>query len=529
MRNHFYGILLLALTPHLSAQTITSVVNGASFASGVAPTSWITILGTNLASSTATATSANLVNGYLPTTLAGVSVTIDGNPAFMYYVSPSQINVESPADSTTGTVTVAVTNSSGSASASVTLSSVLPGLFTLGSYAAAVRVSDSAIINGTGASASGYTTSAYAKPGDVLELYATGMGATATSIAPGLVFSGSYVTTATPTVTIGGATATVLYCGMVEEGLYQMNVVVPATLASGTYPVVVTQNTVSSTAPVFLSVATASLTASTVTLASSASSTATGSNITLTATVSPAAATGTVTFYNGAASIGTAAINSGTATLTTSFSNAGTLSLAAVYGGSSTYSSSASSPVTETVTSSSSTSAAAPSGTVVSVNATAGTFVIQESGGTLITVDTVSGTTYQNTVAATASTAAVGGWVAGLGTVSNGQLNAVNLAFVPTPPSFIPQSDVETTTQGTLYFGQITAVSNGVATITTSEGSLQINMATATNITLTTTASFSSIVVGATVEVNGPAVSATEYTGHQLNIGLTPAVVGQFD
>jgi uncharacterized protein (TIGR03437 family) len=57
------------------------------------------------------------------------------------------------------------------------LSAVLPGLFTFGSYVAAVRPGDSTIINGTGTAITGYTTAAAANPGDLLELYATGLGA----------------------------------------------------------------------------------------------------------------------------------------------------------------------------------------------------------------------------------------------------------------------------------------------------------------------------------------------------------------
>jgi hypothetical protein len=136
-----------------TAPAITSggVVNGASFIAGVAPGSWITIFGTNLSTSTATATSATLVNGYLPTSLGGASVTIDGQAAFIDYASPTQLNVESPADSNTGPVTVVVTTSAGTASATATLAAVQPGLFTFGNYVAAVKPINSTIVNGTGA------------------------------------------------------------------------------------------------------------------------------------------------------------------------------------------------------------------------------------------------------------------------------------------------------------------------------------------------------------------------------------------
>lgn len=231
------------------------IVSAASGVAGVAPASWVSIFGSNLSTSTATAGSADLVNGYLPTTLGGATVTIDSKPAYIDYVSPSQINVEAPADSTTGSVTVTVTTASGSASAIVTMQAVLPGLFTSSNYVLAVRPSDDTVINGTGATVSGYTTSASAKPGDVLEIFATGLGSTTTSIAPGLVFSAAYATTNTPTVTIGGAAATVSYSGLIGAGLYQINITVPSSLAAGTYPIVVTQSGVSSPSTAILKVA----------------------------------------------------------------------------------------------------------------------------------------------------------------------------------------------------------------------------------------------------------------------------------
>ena len=91
-------------------------------------------------------------------------------------------------------------------------------------------------------------------------------------------------------------------------------------------------------------------TTTTTSLAASSTTAETGVSITLTATVSPTAATGTVTFYDGTTSLGTGTLSSGTATLSTSFSSAGTYSLTATYGGSTEYASSTSSAITVTVT-----------------------------------------------------------------------------------------------------------------------------------------------------------------------------------
>ncbi len=155
------------------------IVNAASYVSGVAPGAWISIFGTNLAAATAVATAANLVNGYLPTTLGGTSVTIDGKPAYLNYVSSTQINAQAPNDSATGSVTVAVTNASGSATGAVVMQPVFPGLFTASYstpyYALAVRLSDGILVDGVMVAA---------KPGDLLAIYATGLDGTAAAELP---------------------------------------------------------------------------------------------------------------------------------------------------------------------------------------------------------------------------------------------------------------------------------------------------------------------------------------------------------
>jgi uncharacterized protein (TIGR03437 family) len=59
-----------------------------------------------------------------------VSVTIGGIPAYVEYISPTQINVLAPADSTTGSVNVVVTNNGqSSAPATAQLQTYAPALF----------------------------------------------------------------------------------------------------------------------------------------------------------------------------------------------------------------------------------------------------------------------------------------------------------------------------------------------------------------------------------------------------------------
>jgi uncharacterized protein (TIGR03437 family) len=222
------------------------VSNAASGAAGVSPGAWTSIFGTNLAASTQTLTSAGIVNNLMPTTLGGVSVQIDGNAAFLDYVSPTQINVLSPADANTGSVAVTVMNSAGtSAAVATTLEPILPGLFTSSNYVSAVRVSDGALLSATIA----------AKVGDVIELYGTGFGPTTTSVTTGLVFTGAYPTSNLVTVTIGGISAVVSFAGLVGPGLHQINLTVPAGVGAGDNAVVATVGGFSTQSTALLKVA----------------------------------------------------------------------------------------------------------------------------------------------------------------------------------------------------------------------------------------------------------------------------------
>ena len=91
-----------------------------STATIIQPGGWASIYGTNLASGTAT------WKGEFPTSLGGTSVTINGKPAYLSFVSPGQINLQAPDDAATGVVPVVVATTGGSVTSSVTLSPILP-------------------------------------------------------------------------------------------------------------------------------------------------------------------------------------------------------------------------------------------------------------------------------------------------------------------------------------------------------------------------------------------------------------------
>jgi uncharacterized protein (TIGR03437 family) len=247
----------------LAGMVITYVENGGSFLPGFSQGSWVTITGANLSGTTRIWTGADFNGDNLPTALSQVSVTIDGKPAYVYYISPTQINVLAPADTAQGAVPVQVTYA-GTASnvLTATEASLSPSLFMfspLGQiYVAAVRVSDGHYIGPTGlypgaTAPSGGPFTVPANVGDTLELYGTGFGPTNPTTNFAQTFSGAPPTVNTVTATIGGVAATVIFAGLVYPGEYQFNITVPS-VPSGDNLVVLKVNGVTSQANAYLTV-----------------------------------------------------------------------------------------------------------------------------------------------------------------------------------------------------------------------------------------------------------------------------------
>ena len=110
--------------------TISAVVDGASFRPAIESGSWVTRQGSKLANTTRSWKDSDFNGNNLPTSLDGVSVTIDGKPAFVAYITPSQINVQEPSDNPIGAMAVVVNNNSVlSAPATVQLRAAAPAFF----------------------------------------------------------------------------------------------------------------------------------------------------------------------------------------------------------------------------------------------------------------------------------------------------------------------------------------------------------------------------------------------------------------
>lgn len=240
-----------------SGPTISAngVQNGASFLPAIVANSWVTIVGTNLASQSDNWNNS-IVNGKLPTSLDGVSVSMGGKPAYINYISPTQLNVLAP-DLSPGPVSVTVTTPSGtSASVSVTVSLDGPAFFLWPNNQPVATRQDFSLAVKAG-TFSGATT-VPAKPGDVLVFWGTGFGPTSPAAPAGVaVPSGqSYATTTMPAVTIDNTPALMLGAALApgSAGLYQIAIQVPNTLADGDWPIQVSVGGVQSPSGTVLSV-----------------------------------------------------------------------------------------------------------------------------------------------------------------------------------------------------------------------------------------------------------------------------------
>jgi uncharacterized protein (TIGR03437 family) len=239
---------------------ISDVQNAATFQSTMAASTYIAIYGTNLSTDSAvrTWTTADFTanpDGTLnmPTALDGTSVTVNGVPAYIYAVSQKQLNVITPAIAATGSGIPVVVSLNGQQSTafSVTLQNLAPSFFAwypatadAGKYLIAEHL-DFTFVGKVGLfpnTPANFTTPA--KAGETIQLFGTGFGPTSPPIAPGIETDKIYNLSPTPTATVGGAPATVVFAGLIppESQVYQVDVTIPANTPDGDFAVVVNVN-----------------------------------------------------------------------------------------------------------------------------------------------------------------------------------------------------------------------------------------------------------------------------------------------
>jgi uncharacterized protein (TIGR03437 family) len=221
-----------------NAVTITSVNVAGLGSSNIAQNAWLEIHGINLAAAGTSAvwsSAPDFAVGKMPTLLSGVSVTVDGKPAFIYYVSPTQVNALTPLDSANGPVEIVLTSgTTASAPFTASMQAASPTFLLDGAtrYIAATHA-DGSLLGAASLSAPGYVFTP-AQPGETIVLYGAGFGLPGS---PAVLVNGSSTQSGQlpvlPAIQIGGVAATVLYAGIAGPGLYQFNVTVPAATANG--------------------------------------------------------------------------------------------------------------------------------------------------------------------------------------------------------------------------------------------------------------------------------------------------------
>jgi len=203
----------------------------------VAPGSLISIFGAGLCQ--VPASLAGWQGQALPFELNGATVTIANFAAPLVYVSPAQINAQLPFEVPAGMQRVVVSNRGIGAGFPVNVVPAAPSVF-IYPVTAILKNTDFSLV----------TAANPAKPGDIVLVYATGLGQTAPPVATAAApAAGSVARTAPVTVTIGGLPAEVLYsiASPGFPGLYQIAVTVPAGL-TGSQPLVVQESGVASPA-----------------------------------------------------------------------------------------------------------------------------------------------------------------------------------------------------------------------------------------------------------------------------------------
>jgi protocatechuate 3,4-dioxygenase beta subunit len=216
--------------------SMAGVTHGATLRAGAAQGSWVTIFGDGFSSSAARQwQAADIVNGQLPQSLAGVSVRINNQPAAIQYVSQKQLNVLAPDNAPDADVQLTVTNSAGTSDAvTVNFRRFSPGFFELPDQNAAAVRSTGALIGPAGLIDS--VTSAPARPGEQILLYGTGFGPTSPAADSSKTVTAPAATANRVRVWVDNKEADVAYAGLISPGLYQVNITVPD-LANGDYPV----------------------------------------------------------------------------------------------------------------------------------------------------------------------------------------------------------------------------------------------------------------------------------------------------
>ena len=244
---HTYGFLAFPIaastTPVIRTYQGVMGASGFGASTGTAPGSWIEIYGEGLAGTARSWQLSDFTGDTAPTQLDGVTVRVNGQAAYLSYVSPEQINALLPASLALGTASVTVTyNGVTSAPQAITVNAAEPAMLTVRGCLAPV-LADGTLARTDCLSQYSDIPTRIAHPGDLLTLYGIGFGPVSPALPDGQIVRQLSALQSNVTLywvyppvlfgppTQGGPQATDLAYGglaMGYMGLYQFNTVIPS-------------------------------------------------------------------------------------------------------------------------------------------------------------------------------------------------------------------------------------------------------------------------------------------------------------
>jgi uncharacterized protein (TIGR03437 family) len=234
----------LAATYTPRVLTPGGVVDALNFSSLYPPIGGlITAFGSNLAGDSLLAASI-APGGPLPDSLNGVTLLVNGQPIPILAVTPWQINAQLPPDLPDGPAKFEIRFGDGAMSNSFQqeVRAITPSVLTLPNTGSA-DCQDAVFHAGTGVPADSKHP---ASAGEMVEIYATGLGPTRVLVQSGMPAPASPLATLRLPVTVllGGIRAPVTFAGLTPHliGIYQINATIPTGLAGQRHQVTLVVN-----------------------------------------------------------------------------------------------------------------------------------------------------------------------------------------------------------------------------------------------------------------------------------------------
>ncbi|MBI4909782.1 MAG: hypothetical protein HY820_39560 [Acidobacteria bacterium] len=240
--------------PAISAGGISDAWTGQPV---IASNGWVGISGANFAAAN-TQWDRAINAGALPIFLGGVTVKINDRAAPIYFAGTTQLYALAPLDDTTGNVPVVVSTPAGdSAPMMVRKAAAAPALLSSpgpnNRMFAVVAAANGAILGRPGTDT---RVTRAARPGEVIFIFGSGWGPTEPLVTADRAVAAEAAMVDRPSVTVNNTGVTLMGTPtLFSAGLYQTSFVVPAGLADGDYPIVLTAGGAASSSNVFLTVA----------------------------------------------------------------------------------------------------------------------------------------------------------------------------------------------------------------------------------------------------------------------------------